>query len=115
VHCHTVRVRNKRGDAMTKRLLFVFSNPVQGKDREFNDWYANTHLGEVVAVPNITSAQRYTLDETPPPESDTGGVAPPAHRYLTVYEVDGDPEVVLKYFEARMTSGDMTVSDALDM
>ncbi|MCW2620831.1 MAG: hypothetical protein JWL64_433 [Frankiales bacterium] len=99
---------------MSERLFFVFSNPTEGQEREFNDWYDNTHLDEVLAVPNISGAQRYTLDEFEMEESEHGTVPPPAHRYLAVYEVDGDPAVVMKDFTSRLTSGDMTLSPALD-
>jgi hypothetical protein len=100
---------------MTERMFFVFSNPTEGNDAEYNQWYDNTHLGEVVAVPNVTAAQRYTLDEIELPEAEGGPAPAPAHRYLAIYEVDGDPEVVMKDFMGRMAGGDMTVSPTLDM
>lgn len=95
-------------------MFFVFSNPVAGQDREFNDWYDNVHVHEVVAVPGITAAQRYTLDDLELPD-DGSGVSAPAHRYLTVYEVDIDAQTAMKSFLGRLESGDMTLSPALDM
>ncbi len=29
----------------------VHSNPVAGREDEYNDWYSNRHLADVVAVP----------------------------------------------------------------
>lgn len=99
---------------MPERLFFVFSNATKGQDREFNDWYDNTHLGEVVSVPGITAAQRYTLDELELPDDDSGASGP-AHRYLAVYEVETDAATAMKDFMGRLETGEMTLSPALDL
>jgi len=112
-HCRTLAPERKVA-TVPERLFFVFSNPTAGQEEEFNDWYANTHLDEVLAVPGITAAQRYALDELDVPESEHGSVPPPPHRYLAVYEVDSEPETVMKDFLGRLTSGEMTLSPSLD-
>ncbi len=62
-----------------REILIALVNAVDGKDAEFNAWYSNTHIPEVVALPGFVSAQRYEY------ASD----APTAYRYATVYEIEG--------------------------
>jgi len=40
---------------------FVFSNPVEGKEQEFNTWYEETHVPEVASVPGWVEGQRGQL------------------------------------------------------
>jgi primosomal replication protein N len=49
---------------MGRHILVVMTNAVEGKDQEFNHWYSNVHLGEVVAIPGFVSAQRYKLADS---------------------------------------------------
>jgi len=44
---------------MQRCNLIVFTNPVEGRDDEYNDWYTNTHLPDVLKIPGITGAQRF--------------------------------------------------------
>jgi hypothetical protein len=73
---------------MSKHYLFHFANAVDGREEEFNEWYDNTHLGDVLAVPGMIAATRYELE----PIERSGPPAP--GRYLAVYEFDGDPNEV---------------------
>lgn len=42
--------------------LIVFSNPVKGKEDEYNDWYNNVHLNDALTLPGFKSAQRFKTD-----------------------------------------------------
>ncbi|MFT5606056.1 MAG: hypothetical protein ACI9G5_003032, partial [Paracoccaceae bacterium] len=64
-------------------LVFVFSNAVDGRDDECNDWYNNVHLQEVAAVKGIRCAQRFTLSDTQ--INDEQG-----YRYVAIYEVEDE-------------------------
>ena len=49
---------------MAKYTFVVLTNAVEGKDDAFDEWYTNTHLGEVqLAVPGFVSAQRFKLTD----------------------------------------------------
>lgn len=89
---------------MTNPYLLVLTNPVEGRDAEYNDWYTDTHLSEVLQVPGIVAAQRWRVAE----ESAAG----PPLRYLAIYELDDRPtaDVIAALFEAAQT---MTMSSAL--
>ena len=43
-------------------LFLVFSNPVDGKERKFNEWYDTVHTPEVLAIPGIVSAPRFDVE-----------------------------------------------------
>jgi hypothetical protein len=90
-------------------VWLVFTRPFEGRDEEFNTWYDEVHLPDVVAVPGVRSAQRYELG----PERRPAGQEP-EHRYLAVYEIDGDPAKVFPEITRRIETGEMKLSDALD-
>ncbi|MFF1832147.1 hypothetical protein [Paenarthrobacter sp. NPDC058040] len=66
-------------NAAPREILIALVNAVKGKDDEFNDWYSNTHIPQVVALPGFVSAQRY----------ETASVGATGFRYATVYEIEG--------------------------
>jgi hypothetical protein len=96
-------------------LCLVFSNSVEGKDREFNEWYDAVHVPEVLGLPGVLSAQRFDVGQPTLDPAADATLPAPAHRYLTVYEVDGDIEKVLSGLAEGATSGRMHMSDSLDV
>ncbi len=95
-----------------KSLFLVFSNPVEGQEQEFNEWYDSVHVPEVTAVPGIVSGQRFDLHERAADGAPTA--QPTTHRYLTVYEMDGDIDATVTSIGERVMAGTMSMSDALD-
>lgn len=89
--------------------MLVFSNPVAGREDEYNRWYDEVHLGEVVASsPEFTGARRCRL--TAPPQ---GGLT---HRYLAIYTArTEDPVALLAGLTEKSRSGTMNMSDAIDL
>ncbi len=98
---------------MSNNLMLVFSNPVAGQDDQYNAWYDDIHLGDVLDVPGVVGAKRYDLVEMPSP----GGapVPAPSHRYLAVYELDGDPASVMAELMVRTESGEMVIDESFDV
>jgi hypothetical protein len=95
---------------MTHRALFlVFTKPVDGMEDEYNRWYDEVHIHDVVKVPGVVSAQRYEVAHPGP----AGGE--PTHRYLAVYELEGKPEDAMDEMMARFLTEKMPGSDALDL
>jgi|KBSSwiStaDraftv2_1062776.scaffolds.fasta_scaffold754401_2 hypothetical protein len=91
---------------MEKHVLVVLSNSVEGADDQFNNWYTNTHLGDVLNVPGFVAAQRYKLSGT-----QLGDGATP-YGYLALYEVETDD---LAATGAGLTgNSDMYIDPALD-
>ena len=69
---------------MEKHLFVGFTNPVEGQEDAFNAWYSDVHLKDVLKVPGIVGAQRFSL-------SDVQRDQPPfPWRYLALYEIETD-------------------------
>jgi len=66
---------------MSGHILVVLTEPVAGREDEYNDWYDHTHLRDVVGLDGFASAQRYAF-VAPHADSDS-----PLYRYLAIYEV----------------------------
>ncbi|MDV7136491.1 hypothetical protein [Williamsia muralis] len=52
---------------------------------------------------------------TPPEVEGIAAPPAPAHRYLAVYELGRDPDIVMGSFLERVGSGQMPLSDSLDL
>ena len=90
--------------------LVVLANPVPGRDVEFNDWYDNVHIGDILAVPGFVAAKRYKL------VSDQKPHAPEVEwRYLAIYDMEtDDPIAALAEVRRRDGTDQMVISDAID-
>ena len=94
---------------MAAYKLVVFSNPVAGREDEYNSWYTGAHLRDVLKIPGFTSAQRLAVNAP-------DGAAAPAYRYLATYEIEtDDPQAVLDELGRRAGTDAMPLSEALDM
>ena len=94
-------------------IQIVFSNPIEGKDDEFNEWYDKVHIPELLAVPGMVSAQRYNLKDAEIYHME-GGHAP-EHRYAIIYEMEGDVDAILNKIQEGVVSGEIHMADCLDM
>lgn len=66
---------------MPKTLLVVATNCPQGKEAEFNDWYTNTHVPDILQLPGFVAATRYQI--LGEPRQGQG-------RFLAIYEVEAE-------------------------
>ncbi|WP_298176953.1 DUF4286 family protein [Saccharomonospora sp.] len=89
-------------------LFLVQSDPLPGREDEYNDWYTNQHLHDVVAVPGFVSAQRFRLADY-----QREGNPEPAYRYIALYEIEGPLEEALSALDEARAVG-MFVSPAMD-
>lgn len=92
---------------MAKYKLLVMTRPVAGREHEYNDWYQNVHLSDLLAIPGVKSAQRFRL---------TFPVAPAAEAlpYAAIYDIETDDIAqVMKELTARAADGRMVISDAM--
>ena len=94
---------------MSTQYFMVLSNPVDGQDDAYNDWYDNRHLADVLDVDGFVSAQRFRLSHQKPPN----GV--PAAAYLAIYEIETtDVDATLAALLSRLGTAAMPVSSAID-
>ena len=74
---------------MSKSILVVKTGPDSPEgEAAYNDWYDNTHLGELLAIDGCTSAIRYKNDEG----------------YIALYEFDCDADTAKARFGAAFPS-----------
>jgi len=94
---------------MAKYTFVVLTNPTPGNDTEYNRWYNEQHIPDVLNVPGFVAAQRFRLAD-----SETGDKHP--HRYLALYEIESDDLAgTLKQLQSRAGTADMVMSDAIDL
>lgn len=93
---------------MPKFNLLALTNPVEGREDEFNDWYTDVHLADVLKLPGVVAAQRFVLN-------DKQHRAPPFDwKYLAVYEIDiDDVQTTLTALKAASGTEAMPLSPAL--
>ncbi|MDE2597182.1 MAG: hypothetical protein KGL44_09920 [Sphingomonadales bacterium] len=90
---------------MPRYKMIALTNPVEGREDEFNDWYQNVHLPQVCALPGIKGAQRY--------RSAAALQDPFGRKYLAVYDIETDNlGATLGAFGQAAQSGALTSSDA---
>lgn len=90
---------------MSENLHLVFSNPPAWlDDDDYNRWY-DAHLAEILVVPGFTAARRYRL-------GSAVGSRPPGHyRFLSAYEIEGDPADVMRQLAFEEGSGRMQLPE----
>jgi hypothetical protein len=92
---------------VAKHIFLVFTDPVAGRDSEYNDWYSHRHVEDVLAMPGFVAAQRFKLAENS--EKNLPG------SYLAIYEMEtDDPAAAVATLSAAAQEGRMFVSSALD-
>jgi hypothetical protein len=93
---------------MTDYMFVVLSNPMPGKEDDYNRWYTETHLQDMLAVPGFTAAQRFALAET----SDG---APASFKYCALYEATtDDPRGMLDEVLRRAGGLTMPIDPGMD-
>jgi hypothetical protein len=90
-----------------KGIMVVQSSPsAPDREDEYNDWYDNTHIPQIRAIPGFTAARRYR----------TSPGSPGAPAYLAIYDMEADDLATpVAELRARSASGQHTRSDALSL
>jgi hypothetical protein len=68
---------------MDKSYLIHFTNPAAGREDEYNDWYTNRHIHDIVGLDSFAAAQRFRF-------APANVAAESPYRYLAIYEATGD-------------------------
>lgn len=94
---------------MAQYRFIALSNAVEGREDEFNDWYDNRHIHDVLTIPGFKQAQRGVWDS----EILANGQAP-THRHIAIYEFESDNLAeTLGHFFTRAGTEQMPISDAM--
>ncbi|MEE3332120.1 MAG: hypothetical protein VX246_14740 [Myxococcota bacterium] len=90
---------------MARHTLVVLTNAAPGKHDEFNKWYDEVHLRDVVGLDGFVAAQRFRLAERQIMEDRS-------FEYLAIYEIEC--EDINKALDAlNAGSQNMVISDSL--
>ena len=93
---------------MPKYMMAVYSNAVEGKESEFNDWYSNVHMADMLKIPGVVAVQRFEGVAYPPEKNAK-------FKYAAIYELDTeDLEKTMSLVGDAVARGDMVISDAID-
>jgi hypothetical protein len=94
---------------MESYRFIVLSNPVSGREDEYNDWYSNRHIQDVVEAYGFTAAQRFVLASDP-----RNPAATPEYQYMAIYEMETDNLAKsLADLGVRKDTDDMPLTNAL--
>lgn len=67
---------------MAEAIVLVFTNCADpAREKEFNEWYDNTHVPDILETPGFVGCTRYEL---------LGEPGPGQGKFLAVYEVESD-------------------------
>lgn len=92
---------------MNRSVIIVQSNPVDGREPEYEDWYVNQHVHDVVAVPGYVRAQLFRKSV-----AQREGVPSPQFAYVAIYELDVSPAQAIENLNIARDAG-MYVSPAM--
>jgi hypothetical protein len=88
---------------MAKGVFIVQNAPVDGREDDYNNWYNDVHLPEILQIAGFTSARRFRKLQ---------GEGMP---YLAMYEVEADDlEAAQASIGKAAANGELRMSDALD-
>lgn len=86
-------------------LLQVSSRAIDGRDDDYDQWYGDVHVGEVLGVPGFKACQRYKKLGT-----DHASFS----EFVAMYEVETDNPVGL-LGALNAAAADMRMTDAIDI
>lgn len=90
---------------MSHRFYFVFTQPKTGQDEEFNAWYSNRHIYDLVSIPGIAAAQRFKLLDAMSGQETAD--------YLAIYEFS-DVDVAIAGIAERRGTERMPSTEAIN-
>lgn len=96
---------------MSHSILLVLTNPVSGKEAEFNEWYEKQHVPEVLAVPGFVSCTRFVRSAEKWP---TGRAGVPQN-YYACYTIEGDIRAAMDALAHETATGKIVLPDCIDL
>ncbi len=91
---------------MDRIRMITLSSPQAGRDEAYNRWYDHQHIGDVLRVPGVLSAKRFSL---------APGLGAGRWRYMAVFDLAStDTARVLGDLQSRLGTDAMPMTDAID-
>jgi hypothetical protein len=92
-----------------EHVMLVFTNPLPGQEKEYNEWYDTVHLREVKELPGVVAAERLEY------AGELAGFGGSEHSYAAIYRIEGSPAETASALKDAIESGRMALSPALDV
>ena len=93
---------------MANFTFVVLTNPREGQEDDYNRWYNDVHVPDVLRVPGFVAVQRFRLCDALSPDGFD-------FRYLALYEIETEDIVsTSRALSAAAGSSAMVMSDSLD-
>jgi hypothetical protein len=93
---------------MRRFKMLVFSEPYEGQEKDFNDWYTGRHLDDICALPGFTTAQRFVIHSV--------SMGTTLNKYLAIYDVEtDDPDWVIENMFAMKDTPAMPMAPAFNL
>lgn len=96
---------------MSKSMLLVLTNPVPGKEAEFEAWYEQQHVPEVLDIPGYVAASRWKKSHLVWPS----GRPSVDQSRAALYTVEGDLEAAINALTSRVADGTIVLPDCIDI
>jgi hypothetical protein len=107
---HAVTAANAAGGPQMHSFLIVYSDPVAERHDEFNSWYTDVHIRDVMSkVKGAIAVQRFRRS----PHQVEPNAGRHKHEYLAIYEMS-DPQKFTEGHDIVFTEA-MPISDAFNM
>ncbi|MGP6138645.1 MULTISPECIES: hypothetical protein [unclassified Jeotgalibaca] len=93
-----------------KYSMLVWSNPTEGQEEEYLDWYAGQHIHDLLRIPGYVGCKYYKLSDIQL-SKDTEH----QYKYLIIWDFETDDfEAVKEDISARMKDGRTVFIPAFD-
>jgi hypothetical protein len=92
---------------MAQGKLIILNNAIPEREDEYNDWYSNKHVADVVRIPGILTGRRFTRME-----QQRGPDQP--YKYSAMYDIEAEmaPQIVSE-LSRRAHTPEMPLSTAV--
>lgn len=83
-----------------KYSMYVFSNPTEGMEQEYLDWYVGQHVHDLLRIPGYVGCRFHKLADSQLSEVDQ------EYKYMIVWDLETeDIDSVMEDIRARMEDG----------
>ncbi len=90
---------------MRTHFFIVLTQPKAGEEARYHDWYSNRHVFDLIDIPGIEAAQRFSLKDP--------GTGSDLKDFLAIYEFS-DLDLALSGLAERRGTERMPTTDAID-
>lgn len=93
---------------MASYRMIILSSALPGRDEEYQRWYDEVHIPDMLNLPGFVAAQRFRIAR-----DVTGKTEFP---YVAIYEIEAtSPDEAIAVMGAAIASGQLRMSDTVDI